>query len=89
MRTLLSQMASVNDKKPKKEMQRLFEKYERLIGNKVHFILDFFGIDDMDKLVVSHFTEKIPQVAAVNRSKFFEAQRFDAVFESDLLAFLH
>lgn len=56
MRILLSQMASVNDKKPKKTMQHLIEKYETLIGNKVLFILDFFGIDDMDRITVSYFT---------------------------------
>ena len=89
MRTLLSQMASVNDKKPKKMMQQLLEKYQALIGNKLLFVLDFFGIDDMDRIIVTHFTEKIPQMPVINKSKFFEAQRFDADFEGDILTFLH
>ena len=70
-------------------MQQLLEKHISLIGNKIQFILDFFGIDDIDKMIVSHLMGKTSQVFAENKSKFFEGQRFDIEFEADVLGFLH
>lgn len=66
MRTLLSQMASIVDKKPKKIIQQLLEKYQHLIGNKLLFILDFFSIDDMDPLIIKLVSEQIQQVVPIN-----------------------
>lgn len=48
MRTLLLVLASVLDKKPRKVLSQLIEKYSAFVGNKLKFVQEYFKIHDLD-----------------------------------------
>jgi len=52
MRTILCNYANILDKKPKKILAMLIDKYRSFIGNKLDFVQEYFKIYDVESQLI-------------------------------------
>jgi len=87
MRTLLLTLANMLDKKPRKVLSQLVDKFSGLVGNKLLFIQEYFKIHDLDTKVLQNLSTNHVQMAVKPLTRFHEARRFEDEFEDDVMTF--
>lgn len=87
MRTLLFTLASISDKKPRKVLSQLIEKFSSFVGNKLSFIQEYFKINEIDADVLQQIQSNFKQLQWKPLTRFHEAKRYDDEFEDDVMTF--
>ena len=88
LRSLLSHVASMYEKKPYKILMQVIESVPREQGkNKLQFLTDFFNLGSLDADFVARVQQYNPQLPHQKRTQFFEPVRYDIQFETQVLQF--
>lgn len=75
------------DKKPRKVLSQLVDKFSGLVGNKLLFIQEYFKIHDLDAKVLQNLSTNHVQLAVKPLTRFHEPRRFEEEFEDDIMTF--
>jgi hypothetical protein len=88
LRSLLNHVASIYNKKPRKILLPIIESNLNVAGNKLQFIMDFFGVTDIDPTLIKSIENEYVQVRPLRKTPFFLPKRYDELFEEDAIIFM-